>query len=85
MFTDAPPVTTDSSIDLPCAASQFECGTGMCIDIGLRCDSFVDCADGSDERDCHGEQAGHSKGHIRSCIEIPTLIEEETPLVNKAH
>ncbi|KAM9728247.1 enteropeptidase [Menidia menidia] len=36
----------------PCAADQFQCGTGGCIHGNGECDGALDCQDGSDEADC---------------------------------
>ncbi|XP_004641484.2 suppressor of tumorigenicity 14 protein [Octodon degus] len=35
----------------PCPG-MFTCGTGRCIQTGLRCDGWADCTDHSDERNC---------------------------------
>ena len=35
-----------------CNASQFTCDAGNCIDIGKRCNKFIDCKDHSDENYC---------------------------------
>ena len=32
---------------------EFECASGECVDSTLRCDGFVNCADGSDESTDH--------------------------------
>lgn len=33
-------------------SDKFECGSGGCIDFRKRCDTQLDCEDGSDEMDC---------------------------------
>jgi len=35
-----------------CAAHQFQCTSGDCIDESRHCDGRVDCRDGSDEEGC---------------------------------
>uniref|UniRef100_A0AC35G4Q0 Uncharacterized protein n=1 Tax=Panagrolaimus sp. PS1159 TaxID=55785 RepID=A0AC35G4Q0_9BILA len=35
-----------------CTENEFRCDVGKCIALKLRCDSFDDCGDNSDERDC---------------------------------
>ncbi|XP_070839491.1 enteropeptidase [Chaetodon trifascialis] len=36
----------------PCAAGEFQCQTGSCIQGNSQCDAVVDCPDASDEADC---------------------------------
>ncbi|MEQ2184758.1 hypothetical protein GOODEAATRI_011385 [Goodea atripinnis] len=38
--------------DVKCDSDQFQCKNGHCIPIRWRCDSDVDCMDGSDEEKC---------------------------------
>lgn len=35
-----------------CLPNQFRCASGQCVLIKQQCDSFPDCADGSDELMC---------------------------------
>ena len=39
-----------------CAAYEFTCSDGSCVEERLRCDDNYDCADGSDELDCGNYQ-----------------------------
>ena len=39
-----------------CAAYEFTCSDGSCVEERLRCDDNYDCADGSDESDCGNYQ-----------------------------
>ncbi|XP_063794551.1 apical endosomal glycoprotein [Pseudophryne corroboree] len=39
-----------------CAAGQFHCDSGSCVDDGVRCDGTDDCGDKSDESSCEGFQ-----------------------------
>lgn len=41
-------ITTESS----CLPPMFQCGSGECFQDSYRCDTFPDCADGSDESSC---------------------------------
>ncbi|XP_076452135.1 basement membrane-specific heparan sulfate proteoglycan core protein-like isoform X4 [Babylonia areolata] len=42
----------EATVGEVCGEGQFQCDRGMCIDISRRCDQYVDCPDGADERDC---------------------------------
>ena len=35
-----------------CKKGQFTCSSGHCVDIKAKCDSIMDCEDGSDEEHC---------------------------------
>lgn len=35
-----------------CKQGQFECGSGECVLLENRCDSYMDCEDGTDEDSC---------------------------------
>lgn len=38
---------------MSCNLNHFQCNNGQCIDVLLFCDGTQDCADGSDENQCH--------------------------------
>ncbi|XP_062613712.1 neuropilin and tolloid-like protein 1 [Saccostrea cucullata] len=42
----------------PCATDYFGCSNGLCVDRTLRCDSFNQCGDESDENACTAEELG---------------------------
>nr|XP_022345075.1 low-density lipoprotein receptor class A domain-containing protein 3-like [Crassostrea virginica] len=42
----------------PCASNYYGCSNGLCIDQTLRCDSFNQCGDESDEAACTAEELG---------------------------
>ena len=35
-----------------CFPDGFTCDNGDCVELSRKCDSLIDCADGSDEDDC---------------------------------
>ena len=35
-----------------CHPEKFTCSNGACIDLSAKCNSIVDCEDGTDEADC---------------------------------
>ncbi|KAK3531790.1 hypothetical protein QTP70_029748, partial [Hemibagrus guttatus] len=41
-----------SLLDRGCSPERFACGTGECLHHDWLCDSWYDCADGSDEQNC---------------------------------
>ncbi|ESO95074.1 hypothetical protein LOTGIDRAFT_232182 [Lottia gigantea] len=38
--------------DVPCSSSQLQCNNSLCIDASLKCDSYNQCGDKTDENDC---------------------------------
>merc|ERR1711962_761211 len=41
-----------------CAANEFQCASGQCIQSDWTCDTEKDCTDGSDELNCPGDCSG---------------------------
>lgn len=68
----APLSVTPFSLTAVCLPNQFRCTSGQCVLIKQQCDSFPDCADGSDELMC-GEcfQAGPPMGRGGGGPEAP--------------
>ena len=42
-----------------CSDDRFNCQNGKCISMYLRCDAIHHCENGSDERNCSGEDIFH--------------------------
>lgn len=38
--------------EIKCGAGFFSCGTGKCIPLEKKCNTFDDCGDSSDEQNC---------------------------------
>ncbi|XP_059400694.1 low-density lipoprotein receptor-related protein 2-like [Carassius carassius] len=36
----------------PCSGERFQCSSGQCVALALRCDGYTDCRDHSDEKGC---------------------------------
>ncbi|TRZ00821.1 hypothetical protein DNTS_026704 [Danionella cerebrum] len=36
----------------PCSSGGFQCSSGQCVTLNLRCDGYADCRDHSDEKGC---------------------------------
>ncbi|XP_056259992.1 complement component C9 [Seriola aureovittata] len=53
-FAEACVATSECHTTQPtnCSASEFQCDTGSCIKMILKCNGDIDCEDGSDEQDC---------------------------------
>ena len=49
---DVRSVPFTSPVPLQCAANEWQCKNGDCIDKALRCNRVYDCVDGTDEFDC---------------------------------
>lgn len=62
-----------------CSADQFSCSNGLCVPLAKRCDLFPDCADKSDEDQCHvlSRAADTYKGYE---VGFPTLPSREEEL-----
>ncbi len=57
-----------------CFPHKFTCSDGSCVDLGAKCDSVLDCADGSDEEECSFVVA--EDGYDKE--QIPSISQEET-------
>ncbi|KAM9332726.1 enteropeptidase [Pholidichthys leucotaenia] len=55
----------------PCAAGQFQCGTGSCIHGNTKCDGQVNCPDGTDEAECVWLQVN---GSTRLHFQVSSLL-----------
>ncbi|KAJ8916703.1 hypothetical protein NQ315_013907 [Exocentrus adspersus] len=55
-----------------CAANEFRCSDGICIDVSFRCDTVPDCFDNSDERNCDSTLSVCGDGNVTcqdgSCV-----------------
>ena len=52
-----------------CFPDGFTCNNGDCIELSRKCDSLIDCSDGSDEDDCEFLVA--SKNYVRDFLPEP--------------
>jgi len=50
-----------------CPVSDFTCSYGECIPLKWKCDSEVDCHDGSDEADCTERVPAHNCSDAEVC------------------
>ena len=60
---DAGPVRCAAPTPTLCEPDDFMCSDGSCVPSGRRCDSAVDCPDGSDERGCSTYRPGSTLSH----------------------
>merc|ERR1712010_444851 len=63
-----------------CAANEFTCTSGQCIQSDWTCDTEKDCTDGSDEVNCHKVQCPQGEVQCDNylCIEAAWVCDGDT-------
>jgi hypothetical protein len=62
------------SLRSQCQPPSFQCPSGACIDVSMLCDSYQDCYDGSDERNCDPITSTLSPATVAPVTTAPTSV-----------
>ncbi|XP_052063856.1 low-density lipoprotein receptor-like [Mytilus californianus] len=65
-------ITTYNVTEATCAANEFQCDDGACIQSVYRCDDSFECTDRSDELNC--VVAPHCVEGLQRCIQGNVLL-----------
>ena len=64
-----------------CHPKKFTCDSGHCIELDKKCDSVIDCSDGSDELNCEFLLVKEDY----TADKLPLRDREDTMKVREAH